>query len=210
MNLNDTQAFQSLDTENMIAHIDGLPDQMQQAWQLGNSSPLPAWEQVAQIVIAGMGGSAIGGDLLAAYTLPHCRVPLVVHRDYGLPAWARGPQTLVIASSHSGNTEEVLDSLTKLKAGAAACWQSLRAGRSPARRRLQALLSGASSTKGNPAPQWGSRSACSWQPSPACSSSPTHPVSWMKPSMPCESSSKTSRQTSQMSIILPNAWRVNW
>jgi glucose/mannose-6-phosphate isomerase len=113
MNLNDTQAFKSLDTENMIAHIDGLPDQMQQAWQLGSSSPLPAWEQVEQIVIAGMGGSAIGGDLLAAYTLPHCRVPLVVHRDYGLPAWARGPQTLVIASSHSGNTEEVLDSFNE-------------------------------------------------------------------------------------------------
>jgi glucose/mannose-6-phosphate isomerase len=34
---------------------------------------------------------------------------VVVHRDYGLPAWARGPETLVIASSHSGNTEEVLD-----------------------------------------------------------------------------------------------------
>ena len=44
MNLNDTQAFKSLDTENMIAHIDGLPDQMQQAWQLGSISPLPAWE----------------------------------------------------------------------------------------------------------------------------------------------------------------------
>jgi glucose/mannose-6-phosphate isomerase len=116
MNLNDTRAFQALDKENMLAHIDGLPDQMRQAWELGSASSLPAWKRVRQIVIAGMGGSAIGGDLLAAYTLPYCRVPVVVHRDYGLPAWAAGPQTLVIASSHSGNTEEVLDALKEAQA----------------------------------------------------------------------------------------------
>jgi glucose/mannose-6-phosphate isomerase len=109
VNLNDIRAFQALDTQNMLAHIDALPDQLQKAWDLGSASPLPAWDQVHQIVIAGMGGSAIGGDLLSAYTLPIGRVPVVVHRDYGLPAWVRGPQTLVIASSHSGNTEEVLD-----------------------------------------------------------------------------------------------------
>ncbi len=62
------------------------------------------------MVIAGLGGSAIGADLLAAYIAPVCQLPVVVHRDYGLPAWAQGPQTLVIASSHSGNTEETLDS----------------------------------------------------------------------------------------------------
>jgi glucose/mannose-6-phosphate isomerase len=45
---------------------------------------------------------------LARYAAPDCPVPLVVHRDYELPAWATGPQTLVIASSHSGNTEETL------------------------------------------------------------------------------------------------------
>jgi glucose/mannose-6-phosphate isomerase len=56
-----------------------------------------------------MGGSAIGADLVAAYTVPRCKVPLVVHRNYDLPAWARGSQTLVIASSHSGNTEETLE-----------------------------------------------------------------------------------------------------
>jgi len=55
-----------------------------------------------------MGGSAIGADLLAAYCEPLCRVPILVHRDYNLPAWARGPETLCIASSHSGNTEETL------------------------------------------------------------------------------------------------------
>jgi glucose/mannose-6-phosphate isomerase len=56
-----------------------------------------------------MGGSAIGADLLAAYGVARCPLPFVVHRNYGLPAWAHGPATLVIASSHSGNTEETLD-----------------------------------------------------------------------------------------------------
>jgi len=116
MNLNDTQAFLALDKQNMLSHINALPDQIHQAWELGNASPLPAWDQVQQIVIAGMGGSAIGGDLLSAYILPFCRVPVVVHRDYSLPAWAHGPQTLVIASSHSGNTEEVLDAFNQAQA----------------------------------------------------------------------------------------------
>jgi glucose/mannose-6-phosphate isomerase len=111
MDLNDTQRFQELDTEGMLAHIEGLPDQLQTAWQLGSRLPLPSWSGIKQILIAGMGGSAIGGDLLAAYVLPHCRVPVYVHRDYSLPAWANGPETLVIASSHSGNTEETLDAV---------------------------------------------------------------------------------------------------
>ncbi len=116
MNLNDTQAFQVLDRQNMLAHIDALPDQMRQAWQLGSTLPLPPGYQVQQILIAGMGGSAIGGDLLAAYIAPSCRVPVLIHRDYSLPAWAYGPQTLVIASSHSGNTEETLDAFAQAQA----------------------------------------------------------------------------------------------
>ena len=57
-----------------------------------------------------MGGSAIGADLVAAAVMDTCPVPIFVHRDYGLPAFAKGPETLVICSSHSGNTEETLDS----------------------------------------------------------------------------------------------------
>lgn len=111
MNLNDTAAFQTLDSGQMLAHIDALPEQLLHAWELGLDAPLPAWDNIRQVLIAGMGGSAIGGDLLAAYVAPFCPIPIYVHRDYGLPAWARGVDTLVIASSHSGNTEEVLDAL---------------------------------------------------------------------------------------------------
>ena len=61
-----------------------------------------------QVVMAGMGGSAIGADLLAAYCASLCLLPVSVHRNYDLPLFARGAGTLVICSSHSGNTEETL------------------------------------------------------------------------------------------------------
>jgi glucose/mannose-6-phosphate isomerase len=110
MNLDDLTYFKKLDTLNMLAEIDGLPDQLQQAWDLGFTQPLPKLDEIRAIVISGMGGSAIGADLVAASVSSSIRVPIIVHRDYGLPAFAHGKQTLVICSSHSGNTEETLDS----------------------------------------------------------------------------------------------------
>ncbi len=108
MDLNAFQSFSSLDPQNMANEIDHLPDQLQSAWELGQELPLPDGEPVSRTVITGMGGSAIGADLLAAYIAPYCRMPVVVSRDYNLPAWARGKETMVIVSSHSGNTEETL------------------------------------------------------------------------------------------------------
>jgi glucose/mannose-6-phosphate isomerase len=110
MNLDDVSKFPQIDESDMLAHIEGLPDQFQSAWELGSQLSLPTWEGIDRVLIAGMGGSAIGADLVAAYITPNCPVPVIVHRNYGLPAWARGENTLVIASSHSGNTEETLSS----------------------------------------------------------------------------------------------------
>lgn len=110
MNLDDLPSIAKLDVEDMIAEINNLPDQLAQAWQLGQNLPLPEAKGITKVVISGMGGSAIGADLLAGYVGEFCPVPVTVHRDYGLPAFARGKDTLFIASSHSGNTEETLDS----------------------------------------------------------------------------------------------------
>ena len=110
MNLDDVSKFPQIDELNMLAHIEGLPDQFGSAWGLGSQLSLPAWEGIDRVVVAGMGGSAIGADLVAAYIASYCPVPVIVHRNYGLPAWANGENTLVIASSHSGNTEETLSS----------------------------------------------------------------------------------------------------
>jgi glucose/mannose-6-phosphate isomerase len=108
MNLDDYVSFKEIDQDNMLEHINKLPDQLLSAWELGQRLDLPEWTGIDQILVAGMGGSAIGADLLAAYVKSFCLVPIIVHRDYDLPAWANGQRTLVIASSHSGNTEETL------------------------------------------------------------------------------------------------------
>ncbi len=108
MNLDDLDHFRTLDTQNFLNDIDTLPDQVEQAWALGNSYSLPdAYRDVKQVVITGMGGSAIGGTLVQALVAGACPVPISVARDYRLPVYV-GPDTLVIGSSHSGNTEETL------------------------------------------------------------------------------------------------------
>ncbi len=108
-NLDDFSEFKKLDPQNMLGQIDGLPDQLKSAWELGQTMPLPDAKNIQRVVIAGMGGSAIGADLVAAAVLGTCVAPIFVHRDYGLPAFAKGKETLVVLSSHSGNTEETLE-----------------------------------------------------------------------------------------------------
>lgn len=109
MNLEDQAHMQALDPENMLGHIDALADQIERAWAHVQALPLPETHRAPrQIVLAGMGGSAIGGDLTAALVAATSPVPFQVVRGYDLPAWVQGPDTLVIASSHSGNTEETL------------------------------------------------------------------------------------------------------
>ncbi len=110
MNLDDLALFKKLDRQDMLAEIEGLPDQLMSAWDLGQTLPLPGTQDIRNVTISGMGGSAIGADLVAALVSQTCTVPVIVHRDYGLPAYATGKNALVIASSHSGNTEETLDS----------------------------------------------------------------------------------------------------
>ncbi|MFZ2095918.1 MAG: bifunctional phosphoglucose/phosphomannose isomerase [Anaerolineales bacterium] len=108
MDLNNYTSFATIDRQNYLGEIENLPHQLENAYQQGLSLSLPDWQGIQAVLIAGMGGSAIGADLLAAYAAPVTSVPIVVQRNYSLPAWVRGPQTLVIASSHSGNTEETL------------------------------------------------------------------------------------------------------
>ena len=110
MNLNDIRFIKQIDAGNMLHHIDTLPDQLSAAWDLGKHLPLPKWNTIKKVIISGMGGSAIGGDLVSGYLSSFCSVPILVSRDYDIPAWANSDDTLFIASSHSGNTEETISS----------------------------------------------------------------------------------------------------
>jgi glucose/mannose-6-phosphate isomerase len=95
----------------MLDRILEFPSQIRTAWSLIESVEIQPPEQgrIQRIVVLGMGGSAIGGDLVAAVLANECHVPISVHRGYELPAWVDAT-TLVIASSYSGNTEETLSS----------------------------------------------------------------------------------------------------
>lgn len=108
MNLDDLAFFQTIDSQNFLAQIDALPEQVEQAWALGRALALPdAFRSVNHIIIAGMGGSAIGGALTHALTAPESSLPITLLHNYALPNFV-GPSTLVIGASHSGNTEETL------------------------------------------------------------------------------------------------------
>ena len=97
-----------------------LPRQVEEGWRLGYAAPLPPIPAPpAHLIVSGMGGSAIGGDLLSAVLEPRLPLPLVVVRDSRLPSYV-GPRSVVIATSYSGETEETL----------AAADQAVRAGAS--------------------------------------------------------------------------------
>ena len=106
--LDDLHALEANDPQGMLQRIAELPMQLRDAWQqVQTFDPPPAFRNVRAVVVSGMGGSAIGGSLVAALAEPECRVPIIVNRDYHLPAFV-DQHTLVIASSYSGNTEETL------------------------------------------------------------------------------------------------------
>jgi glucose/mannose-6-phosphate isomerase len=106
MNLNSPDQFINIDPDNILQAIQGLPDQLSNAYQKGRQFPLPDNKDFSRIVIAGMGGSAIGADLLYSFIYSNLEIPLHIIRDYHLPHWAQGESCLVVCSSHSGNTEE--------------------------------------------------------------------------------------------------------
>src|SRR5437899_3710204 len=113
--IESVERIRAADPEDMLGRIKELPKQIQGAWQATRAAQLPpAYGDVRNITVIGMGGSAIGGDLAAALLADELKVPMSVHRDYGLPAYV-GRDSLVIASSYSGNTEETLSSFEEAR-----------------------------------------------------------------------------------------------
>jgi len=91
---------------DMLQMASKFPEQIKEAYELGRNVRVPK-KSFKNIIVAGMGGSGIGGDLLASWLNPRSSIPAWVNRDYTLPAFA-GPETLLFAVSYSGNTEETL------------------------------------------------------------------------------------------------------
>src|SRR5512145_183297 len=107
--LDDLRAIERVDRHNTGRVLAEFPEQCRRARAL-RISPALAFARPRVIVMVGMGGSAAGADLLAACAAETVDVPVLVHRGYGLPATA-GREALVIASSYSGETAEVLSAV---------------------------------------------------------------------------------------------------
>jgi glucose/mannose-6-phosphate isomerase len=100
-------AVSEVDVTGQFGEVLGLPDQLRDAlWRVESASLKPK-DSAGGLVVAGMGGSAIGGLLARAVLGDQASRPIVVARDYGLPSWTT-PDTSVLCASYSGNTEETL------------------------------------------------------------------------------------------------------
>jgi len=126
MTINDTNMFRNINNENIAAIFDNLtfikeldkgkmfnlvynlPEQMEEALSILENFKLSRFEnKLSYVIITGVGGSAIAGDLTRVLLSKICNIPILINRDYVLPAFI-GDDTLVIASSYSGDTEETL------------------------------------------------------------------------------------------------------
>jgi glucose/mannose-6-phosphate isomerase len=103
----DPAAVAACDPTGQAAEILDLPAHLRDAlWRVDSAGAAPV-DAPWGLVVAGMGGSAIGGRLARAAIGPRAKRPLTVVGDYNLPAWV-GPETLVLCASYSGTTEETL------------------------------------------------------------------------------------------------------
>lgn len=104
-----------IDQENMLKLLFDFPEQCREAGKFIDQVSIPSgYRDVQNILIAGMGGSAIGGDLVKAVVNDQASVPIVVNRNYTIPEFVSA-QTLFIAVSYSGNTDETLRSFKVAK-----------------------------------------------------------------------------------------------
>jgi glucose/mannose-6-phosphate isomerase len=90
----------------MLGFIRNFPEQIEEAIEIAKPVEIDGFEP-RNIVIAGVGGSAIGGDILASWLFKRIKIPIFVNRAYRLPTFV-GEKTLLFAVSYSGNTEETL------------------------------------------------------------------------------------------------------
>ncbi len=105
--LDNQERVKEVDRSNMLSHLVQTPDYCRDAIKRSEQTSVPTKVKPKNIVIVGMGGSAIGGEILQDWLREELPIPIEVCRDYILPAYVN-KDTLVFANSYSGNTEETL------------------------------------------------------------------------------------------------------
>ncbi len=101
------ETIAEVDSSGQMADVLALPEHLRDALWRVESAIMEELDTPAGLVVAGMGGSAIGGALARAALGDHASRPIFVTRAYGLPSWTT-PETMVLCASYSGNTEETL------------------------------------------------------------------------------------------------------
>ncbi|KKU95428.1 MAG: Bifunctional phosphoglucose/phosphomannose isomerase [Candidatus Gottesmanbacteria bacterium GW2011_GWA1_48_13] len=108
INLDDLEAIKKFDPKEVLASTQQFPDQCQQAWDEASHSAFPKdYQPIYNIVVAGMGGSRFTPKTIKELFRDRIKEPYEIVEDYTLPAYVDG-DTLVILSSYSGTTEEVI------------------------------------------------------------------------------------------------------
>jgi glucose/mannose-6-phosphate isomerase len=105
--LDDRIKIKEIDPDGALASAESIADQVRQVWEERDQIDVSAYKNVQNIVVAGMGGSALGADLVRHLYKEELPVSMEICKDYDLPKYV-GENTLVILSSYSGSTEETL------------------------------------------------------------------------------------------------------
>ena len=107
--LDDLKLISEIDKSNMLDAVASFPDQIKESKDIVESTSFGSIYKIDDIVISGMGGSSIAGDILQSLFRDRIEIPIYVNRQYDLPKWTN-KNTLLISQSYSGNTEETLSS----------------------------------------------------------------------------------------------------
>ena len=113
VDLDSPATYERLDRSGLYRRLNDLPAQCRRAWDEAKEIELPdEWRRCTEVIIAGMGGSAIAGNLAADLAGPASVTPIRVVRDFNVPGLsgkqASGPGQLIVVCSFSGETEETL------------------------------------------------------------------------------------------------------
>jgi len=107
MDLDDLTKIKTIDASNMAKTLHEFPTQITKALDIVDQIQLPSLYNIKQIIVSGVGGSAIVGDILQYYLRKKLSIPVFINRLSDLPKWAN-KHTLVLSISYSGNTEETI------------------------------------------------------------------------------------------------------
>ena len=105
--LDDVAAIRALDSQDQFGMVASMPSQLFEAYEAGGRVELEPGGEIGGIAVAGMGGSAIGADVIASVYDAELPSPMVTVRGYNLPHWISS-RSLVFIVSYSGNTEETI------------------------------------------------------------------------------------------------------